>query len=729
MADLSKLPPPPAGYTIVPPGQLPPPPAGYSLVSPADAGAETSPGNSTSIYGSPQDAPRPPAPHSAVPGMEKLGGAPPGVPTVEMGPDLNPDYSAPSSFINPRTGKRGTDRTIGHNDPATNYLDSIWTGATEGVEQIANPKPGMTPNTANPPSVASQVAGGASKVLRAGMKTAAPALIPAALESLVPVAVGAAAGLTAGAAGGTAVRAGLGAMGASEGVQDLGEDLGNIAVGGWAATRAPGAARALGAKFARDPKTSMVKALKPAATNTKFKENLDRSLPELKTTEAELGRPVESLADLLEATKLAKKRVYDQYLGIRNQPSIDPYTKQPMAGASPGEAHVDMTPVADAMQASVSQKLWRENPKAAQKIVALADKYRTTMPFSEAESILKTTNNELEAFYAKYPPAQRAALERSAGSWNSTPKLAMKKAQGDAIRDVLYNHLDSAGEGAAPREFKQRYGSLMNMEREVYRRQNVAERQQPDSLIEQAGKLSAVGDAAKGFVKSLATGQPGSALLGVAEGAAKWRTAKWLKEQQTTDALIKAAFKRYQGSPAPVDTPPPFQPKALLNGPDQPGGTYYTPPPADTSGGGMQPLAPHQEVNRMRKALPVGTAPFGQGTVVPDILGRPDLPRYGGQYLLEAPARGGSNFTVLPTGPPSVRLPSNQPMSRGNARQMPPLGMTVKFDPATKEFRLVPSRPPAQRVLVPPPPVRPGSPAAARPPVVPPPVRIPEHLL
>lgn len=610
-----------------------------------------------------------------VPGMEKLGGAVPGPPKVALPGEMDPNYATPSTFQNPRTGRIGTNVAPGRADPLTNYFDKPVTGGqrmAQGVDQMSNPhpKPGNTPGTSNPPSAADQIAGGASKVIRGGMEAASP-LLPVAAAA-APIAT--LAGLATGGAAGATAGAGLRAMGAPEGVADLGEDVAGIAAGGLAAKRAPTVA-GVRERFSRDPKDLMTRGIKPAATNTNFATNLDRSLPELKATEAELGRPIENLADLQEGIQAAKKRVWGQYRGVRDQPTIDPYTKQPIAGASPGEAHVDMSPVADAMEATVSSKLRRENPKAAQAIADLAAKYRTQVPFQEAEDILKTTNGELEGYYAKYPPAQRALLTRSAGSGNPVPRIAMKEAQASAIRDLLYEHLDAAGEGAAPREFKQRYGSLMNLEREVYRRKNVADRQQPDSLSEQFGKWSAAGKVVKGVL----TGNPAEALQGVAES----RMAKWLKEQQATDALIKSAMANYKGMPGAVDAPAAFAPKALLAGPNghwedtpgrqpqryQSGGTMYTPPPVDTSGVSVADVAPHQQVNRMRKALPAGTAPFTQGVVVPEIKGRDAT---GHQYLLEGPKPGQPPVNILPRGPASVQGPAYEPSDRGRPRPLGP---------------------------------------------------------
>lgn len=586
---------------------------------------------------------------ASIPGMEKLGGAAPAAPKVSLPGDLDPNRATPSTFQNPRTGRIGTNVAPGHADPLTNLIDNPVVGAgkvTEGVEQMA--EPGVN-----------QKAAGASKVIRGGMQAATP-LLPLAAAA-APVATGA--GLAAGGIAGGVTHAGLKAMGAPEGVQDLGEDVAGLAAGGFAAKRAPGALAdaktAIGEKFARDPKISMVKALKPTSTNTGFADHLDRALPELKATEPELGRKIENIGDLIEAIEAAKKRVWGQYRGIADQPSIDPYSKQPTVGTR-AEAQHDMSPVADAMESTISPKLLRENPKAAQSIVNLAKVYRTPMTLQEAESILKTTNAELEGYYSKYPTAQRKALA-------ANPQVAVKEAQASALRDTIYEALDAQGEGAAPHELKQRYGSLMNLEKEAYRRQNVADRQQPDSLSEQVGKWSGVGKVVKGVF----TMNPADVAMGVAESKA----AKWIKEQQTTDALIKSAMANFKGTPAPVSSPAPFQPKALLGK-----GDIITPPPPDASS--------------VRSVPGMSAPPFQRKTIAP------------GRGTIITPAPADTSSIDISTGAP-LRAPVSRQLNAGPSVRPPsdlsgPAGditdlVPVK-DPVTGKIQYIPRPNPVQQL-------------------------------
>lgn len=520
---------------------------------------------------------------ASVPGMEKLGGAAPPAPKMPgigagrdakpIPADLDQNYSAPSSFQNPRTGRIGTNRAPGNADPLTNFVDAPVGGVSqmgEGVEQMSNPhpRPGNTPGTMNPPTPTQQIAGGASKVIRGAMKTSTP-LLPGAIVAAPGAVIG---GMVAGTGAGKVAHAGLKAAGTSDEVADLGEDVAGLTVGGAVAKKVSGGAlteakNSVADRFARDPVDSMTRALKPKSTNIGFKDNLARSMPELKATETETGKPISNLADLLASVKTAKQRVWGQY--------------EAMAGPQ-ANAQLDMSSVADAMASTIPERTQAQNPGTARAITAKADTYRRPMTIRQAEDNLKHVNAELDAYFDQYPTARRTALDKN-------PATASLNAEGQALRKVIYGWIDQDNGGAAPRELKQRYGSLMNLEEEAYRRQNVADRQQPDSLSEQVGKVRAAGH----FVKGLVTGSPVDMMQGLAES----KVATWLKEQQTTDALIRDAFARFKGLPAPVNVPPPFQPKGLLAGPNQPnsrtyppggeqhqtGGTMYTPPPADTS--------------------------------------------------------------------------------------------------------------------------------------------------
>ncbi len=119
----------------------------------------------------------------------------------------------------------------------------------------------------------------------------------------------------------------------------------------------------------------------------------------------------------------------------------------------------------------------------------------------------------------------------------------------------------------------------MEIEEAAYKRRNVAMRQAPDNLTEQFSKVGGVVQGIKGGAKvigSMVSGSPGlaaSGALDVLEGAGMRMAAKYVKEMQTTDALIARAFKNYTQQPKPIIMPPPFQPRGLLGK-----GAYQMPP-------------------------------------------------------------------------------------------------------------------------------------------------------
>lgn len=298
-----------------------------------------------------------------------------------------------------------------------------------------------------------------------------------------------------------------------------------------------------------DSVTLMSKALKPTAPNLKFARDAHTALPEIKASEAAIGRPIATAEDMLEATLDAKKRVWAQREAITG---------------NQGQRGISLEPVAEAIEKTITPRMKLHEPAKVEAIQAIADRYRgRTFTIQEAEELLKGANAELDSYYAKNPAAQRVARD-------ANPDTAALNAEAGVLRDRIYNSLDEAGGGEGPRTLARRYGALMNMERELYRRINVANRQAPVSLGEQFGTIQAMGKLGVG----LATKNP----LSVLEAFAMREAAKQMKELNTTNSLIERTFRNYTQKPVPV-TVPPFQPKALL-GP----GPIVTPPPADPSG-------------------------------------------------------------------------------------------------------------------------------------------------
>lgn len=257
------------------------------------------------------------------------------------------------------------------------------------------------------------------------------------------------------------------------------------------------------------PKSAIGKAIKPPRSNIGFFEKLDRSLPEIKAVEPELGKPIENIDDLLDAAKIAKKNVRAQFDVIA------------------GPERLSQIDGADIANATGNQDYFR------------------TFSIEELENRLKDVNAQLDTYYDKFPAARRAARM---GNTETSGLVA----EGNAIRKTLYNALDPAGEGGAPAELQRRYGAIMDLEQETLKRKNVAARANPDSMTEQLGAVGAGMKAGKGALRMLG-GDIKGGLQDMGSAATGYGTSRAIKAANTTDALIKNAFRRYGKTPAPID--------------------------------------------------------------------------------------------------------------------------------------------------------------------------------
>lgn len=264
----------------------------------------------------------------------------------------------------------------------------------------------------------------------------------------------------------------------------------------------------------------LFQGLKPRNTRVNFMSALDATIPEIKASEAALGKSIENIDDLIAATQLAKKRIRAQYDAVAG----------PMRDAG---SLVDLSNVADDMYKSIPSKMKLENPERADAIRQMAERYRGKFSLEDAEQLLKETNAELESFYNKFPLGQRRALV-------SDPEAARLDAQAKALRDAIYRTLDGDGQTGAARALNKKYGQLLEIEDTAVRRANVAKRQQPESLNEQFSKAKAAGEFARGAFKIARGDLMGAA--DIAAGKAMRDASKFMKDQQTTDALIRRAF-------------------------------------------------------------------------------------------------------------------------------------------------------------------------------------------
>lgn len=337
-------------------------------------------------------------------------------------------------------------------------------------------------------------------------------------------------------------------------------------------------------------KAMLFQAIKPRSTLVNWDRSMNMALPELKAAEAGLGRHINGIDDLIEATKWAKRQIQNELQVIR--------------GTARG-FEVDLSPVAEAMERSIPKKLQLENPELALRLQNSAKVYRQRFSLEDAEQLLKETNAEMEAFYSKYPPAQRRAL-------TADPEWARLNAQAKELRQSIDATFDRAADtgGDAARELRRRYGALLDVETESFRRANVAKRQQPESLSEQLSAARAAMEITRGTWRLVRGDLTGAA--DIVGGVAMRDTARFLKEQQTTDALIRRAFAGYQGARAPVQMPSHRPVRGYLRR-----GSIVTEPPADVSGGRGVSAWPDVRYSGTPRQLPAPVRPMPAHTASP----------------------------------------------------------------------------------------------------------------
>jgi hypothetical protein len=303
---------------------------------------------------------------------------------------------------------------------------------------------------------------------------------------------------------------------------------GDVAASGPSAMRSF-AAKLLPSLIDGSPEDLMTRAVKPGKNNTGWNNDVQTAVPLMKSAEQTLGKPISGIDDALQAAGAAKKQIWQQY-----QARLGPAAQQGLT--------IDGNQIADAMMQSIDNRTAVQNPGLVARVKAVADTYRKPMNLADAEDFLQSANKDLNSYYAKNKVGQQVA--------QNDPEISSTVAEAGALRQQLYSKLDEvSGPGAA--QLKQAYGSLTNVEKELYGRQLVAARQQPESLSQQMGTIAGVGRIAKGMV----TMNPGD----IMEGTQNIAVSKMLKDRNSSDSMIQRAFeaaKPAQPFPMPAWKPP-----------------------------------------------------------------------------------------------------------------------------------------------------------------------------
>lgn len=358
---------------------------------------------------------------------------------------------------------------------------------------------------------------------------------------------------------------------------------GDVAPSGPSAMRSF-AAKLLPSLVDGSPEDLMTRAVKPGKNNTGWNNDVQTAVPLMKSAEQALGKPIAGVDDALEAAQAAKKQIWQQY-----QARLGPAAAQGLT--------IDGNQIADAMMQSIDNRTAVQNPGLVARVKAIADTYRKPMNLGDAEDFLQSANKDLNSYYAKNKVGQQVA--------QNDPEISSTVAEAGALRQQLYSKLDQvSGPGAA--QLKQAYGSLTNVEKELYGRQLVAARQQPESLSQQLGTIGGVGRIAKGIV----TMNPGD----IMEGTQNIAVSKMLKDRNSSDSMIQRAFeaaKPAQPFPMPSWRPPQTNPANLLPAQSAVGNKYPMLAPDPGMSGGENVAALMQYLRQKPQlALPAKADPY-----------------------------------------------------------------------------------------------------------------------
>ncbi len=331
---------------------------------------------------------------------------------------------------------------------------------------------------------------------------------------------------------------------------------------------------------ATDPIPEMVRAIKPKNSAFGFDKTLaNRAAPEIKGAEVQSGVPIGAkegtpyaypghvVDDVLDNIKAAKASLWDKI-------------RQHMGPQAAMGTEIDLTPLAAATKKSIPAQIRILQPEVAKQMEQEADSLYAGKKVSvpEAEDLLQGFNAKLDSYYAKFPGARRASLA-------ANPDMAHIYSSAEALRKGLYDKLEENTGSPAVRDYKKRYGALSQVEENLQPRRNVAARQNPNSLTEQVGSVSAAGDVASGLGKTAAaifSGHPGAALGATQDflsAMGKREASQWLRDANTTDTMLRRAFTKYDTLPTYYPPPMPFVPAGLLER-----GAIQMPGGPDTSG-------------------------------------------------------------------------------------------------------------------------------------------------
>jgi hypothetical protein len=292
------------------------------------------------------------------------------------------------------------------------------------------------------------------------------------------------------------------------------------------------------------------------------------------------GNPITEIktpSDLLEATQAAKRHVWD-----RIEQRLGPVK----------DLQTDTSPVADAMEKSISGRTRRQFPQIAERIEQRADTYRGNLSLREIESSIQDANDDLKNYYKQAAGARDSPVSAD---------IAATEAEARALRTMLDQKVQQLrGKGVA--DLKGEYGALRDVERATAKQALVAARQKGAPLYDALANLYAAGD--------FLSGNPAQML----RGAVKLGMGRRLTQLRDPNYLIDQAFqgkRAFKAAPAIEDAQAPPIRGLLTSGarPQQPI-TAGAPagPRALPSERSVPPMSPSRRLPAVGETSPTRTA-------------------------------------------------------------------------------------------------------------------------
>lgn len=257
-----------------------------------------------------------------------------------------------------------------------------------------------------------------------------------------------------------------------------------------------------------------------------FNQQLGKALPRIYDAAQEKPfKTVGGFVDLIHDTA-------DDMWKSEIQPQVDRNAKQMLSTHS----------VADNIINSISPEMRALEPKMAKDMEDFAVPFRNDMSLQKAQDFLQFSNKQLRKYYSLDSRGAADALTLDSN-------IAKYEAASDGLRDLIYNKLEQLGE-PLPREMREEFGALKDMERIFGKRAIVADRQSP---IDHAKFLSVLAGIGTGAGELISHGSTPESLMA---GAAVTGAGLAAKSRGTTKSLIKQGLSAYgeEAGQTPVKT-------------------------------------------------------------------------------------------------------------------------------------------------------------------------------